>query len=82
MIYYGYNVLPNHLILQEKHMRCFTVYWNNNDGEARISYADWFKPEADPGTHMVVLDALTDVLHELEELYNLTQETKPTKDNA
>ena len=82
MIYYGYNVLPNHLILQEKHMRCFTVNWNHNDGETKISYADWFKPESDPGTQMVILDALNDAILELTELYHITRETKPIKDKT
>jgi hypothetical protein len=63
-------------------MRCFTVNWNHNDGEAKISYADWFKPESDPGTQMVVLDALQDAIVELTELYNKTLETKPIKEKA
>jgi hypothetical protein len=63
-------------------MRCFTVNWNHNDGEAKISYADWFKPESDPGTQMVVLDALQDAIFELTELYNKTLETKPMKEKV
>ena len=82
MIYYGYNVWPNHLILQEKHMRCFTVNWNDNAGEAKISYADWFKPETDPASQMVVLDALQDAISELIDLYNETLKTKPIKDKT
>lgn len=82
MIYYGYNVLPKHLILQEKSMRCFTVNWNDNAGEAKISYADWFKPETDPANQMVVLDALQDAICELTDLYNETLGTKPIKEKT
>ena len=82
MIYYGYNVLPHHLILQEKSMRCFTVNWDENDGEAKIYYAAWFKPDASSGTQIVVLDALQDAINELTDLYKKTLETKPIKDKA
>jgi len=82
MIYYGYNVLPNHLILQEKSMRCFTVRWDKNAEEAKISYADWFKPETDSYTQLIILDALNDAITELQELYETTYDTRSTKEKA
>jgi hypothetical protein len=62
-------------------MRCFTVYWNDEEGEAQISYADWFKPDTDSGSQMVICDALQDVIWELEKLYAITINTKPTKED-
>lgn len=82
MIDYGYNVLHHHIILQERHMRCFTVNWNDKAGEAKISYADWFKPETDSYTQLIILDALSDAIHELTEFYNTTYDTRPIKEKA
>lgn len=63
-------------------MRCFTVKWNDKDGEAKISYADWFKPETDSHTQLIILDALSDAIHELTEFYNTTYDTRPIKEKA
>jgi len=63
-------------------MRCFTVYWNKNTEEAKISYADWFKPETDSYTQLIIIDALSDAIIELEELYKTTYDTRPTKEKA
>ena len=65
---------------KEKFMRCFTVYWNEKEGEARISYADWFKPETDSGSQIVILDALNDVIWDLLKFYDTTINTEPTKE--
>ena len=58
-------------------MRCFTVYWNDKEGEARISYADWFKPDTDSGSQIVILDALNDVIWDLSKFYDTTINTEP-----
>jgi hypothetical protein len=40
-------------------------------GEAEIKYAEWFTPKSDdPGAQMVMLDAIHDVMAELEEIYD------------
>jgi hypothetical protein len=59
-------------------MRCFTVYWNEKEGEARISYADWFKPDTDAGSQIVILDALNDVIWDLSKFYDTTINTEPS----
>jgi hypothetical protein len=52
-------------------MRCFTVNWNHNRGEAEIKYAEWFTPKSDhSGTQMVMLDAINDVIEELRGIYD------------
>ena len=52
-------------------MRCFTVNWNHNRGEAEIKYAEWFNPKSDdPGTQMVILDAINDAIAELHQAYD------------
>jgi hypothetical protein len=47
------------------------VFWNKNKGEAEIKYSEWFTPEdKDSYTQLTMLDALTDVLAELHEIYD------------
>ena len=87
MIYYGYNVLPHHLILQEKSMRdlrCFTAYWNYNRGELRFDFPYQFQLEhikKNDSTSMedrvLVLDALKDAIFELTELYEQAVDVTP-----
>ena len=52
-------------------MRCFTVNWNNNKGEAEIKFADWFTPKAEESyTRLIMMDAISDVMAELQKVYD------------
>jgi hypothetical protein len=52
-------------------MRCFTVNWNQDRGEAEVKYAEWFTPKAQESyTQLIMLDAINDVIAELHEVYD------------
>ena len=63
-------------------MRCFTVNWDQDRGEAQIRYAEWFTPKTESSYGLLIMmDAITDTITELQqvydELYEATYKEKP-----
>jgi len=68
---------------EEKEMRCFTVNWNQDKGEAEVRYAEWFTPKAEESyTQLIMLDAITDVIAELHQVYDEIYEETYNKDKT